>query len=117
MPKVISPLLSLSAKGKFAGVLNYKKWGEFDCVRFHRKPKSFADPRTEKQIFVRDYFYDVVKTWQNLNSSEKNELDNLGNLSNQSGFDFYTRVRILHPETEFGLARFGFSDFGDLTDF
>ena len=115
MSKVIAPLFSLSATGKVAGILNFKKWGKYDCVRLHRKPKSFIDPQTEKQDFVRNYFNDVVKTWQNLNSIEKSQLDKSGNLSSQSGFNFYTRVRILHPETEFGLASFGFSDFSGLT--
>jgi len=115
MPKVIAPLLSLSAKGSIAGVLNFKKWGPLNCVRLHKKPKSFIDPNSENQIFFREYFHDVVKTWQNLNSIEKIVLDKNGNLSSQSGFNFYTRVRILEPETEFGLARYGFSEFGDLT--
>jgi len=115
MSKVIAPLFSLSAKGSIAGVLNFKRWGDFNCVRFHKKPKIFLDPKTEYQIFVRDYFADVVKTWQNLDSSEKIELNKNGNLSSQSGFNFYTRVRFLTPETEFGLARYGFSEFGDLT--
>ena len=115
MPKVNGPLLSLSAAGTVGGVLNFKRWGNISCVRFHKKPKTIIDANTEKQKFVREYFNDVVKTWQNLNSIEKLELDKIGNLSSQSGFNFYNRVQILEPETEFGLARFGFSDFGGLT--
>jgi hypothetical protein len=115
MAKTIAPLLSLSAKGKFARVLNFKNWGDVSCVRLHRKPKSFADPHTEKQIFVREYYHDIVKTWQNLQSSEKILLDKSGNLSSQSGFNFYVRANILHPETDCGVARLGFSELGDLT--
>jgi len=115
MPKVNAPLFSLSATGTIGGVLNFKRWGNISCVRFHKKPKSFIDPNTEKQKFVRDYFKDVVNTWQYLNSTEKSQLDKNGNLSSQSGYDFYTRVQILYPETEFGLASYGFSDFGGLT--
>jgi len=115
MAKVKAPLLSLSAKGTIGGTINFKNWGPHSCVRFHRKPKSFVDPNTEKQIFVREYFNDIVKTWQNLQSSEKSGLDKSGNLSSQSGFNYYVRANILYPETDCGVARLGFSELGGLT--
>lgn len=115
MAKVNGPLLSLSATGTIGGVINFKKWGNFSCVRFHKKPKFVEYANSEKQNFFTQYFADLVKTWQNLDSSEKILLDKNGNLSSQSGFNFYNRVNILYPETDFGVARFGFSEFGSLT--
>lgn len=115
MPKVYAPLISITARGTFGNVLNYKGWGQEQCVRIQKKRKYRNLESTENQKFFREHFRDVVKTWQNLNSIEKLELDNKGKLKRQSGFNIYNYAKITEPEMEFGLARFGFSEFGDLT--
>jgi len=115
MAKVISPLLSLSATGKFGGTLNYKRWLNTACVRFHRKPKFTPYRDTEKQNFFTEYFSDLVKTWQMLDASDKLLLDLYGKNKHQSGFNFHMNAQILHPDSYFGVARYGFSELGDLT--
>lgn len=115
MAKIIAPLFSISAQGKIGGTLNYKKWLDVACVRYHRKPKFVGYRDTEKQNFYTQYFSDLVKTWQMLNASDKLWLDLHGKLKHQSGFNFYINAQILKPDTYFGVARYGFSELGDLT--
>lgn len=115
MAKVTGPLLSLSAQGNIAGTLNFKNWLCTACVRFHRKPKFVGYRDTEKQNFYTAYFSDLVKTWQMLDASDKLVLDFRGKYKHQSGFNFYMNANILHPETDVGVARLGFSELGDLT--
>jgi hypothetical protein len=115
MAKVTGPLMSLSATGKIGGVLNFKRWGNIDCVRLFKKPVLPPDPRTADQLFYRQYFSEFVNLWQNLDSVAKNYLDGKGEEKHQSGFNFFVRVSITTRPMLCGLAYVGFSEFGDLT--
>jgi hypothetical protein len=115
MAKVIAPLFSFSAVGNVASVLNFKRWGDFHCVRKNTVPKLTLDPHTIKQNFNRQYFSDVVKVWQNLNSTVKSALDIRGDKKQQSGFNFHVRAYFFERPSEAGVLRLGYSELGDLT--
>lgn len=115
MAKVTGPLLSLSAIGKFAKTIEFKKWGDFFCVRKKSRLVSSFNPNTQNQIFYRRYFSDLVNMWQNLNSVDKKALDKNVDNKSLSGFNFFISAGYNTKPTYCGLTRCGFSHLGYLT--
>lgn len=115
MAKVTGPLLSLEATGKLGGVLNFKRWGGQVNVRLLRKPKVFADPMTEIQLFFRSFFGDLTAVWKALGPTDKDNLDSLATHKRMSGFNLYTKEYMKQKPTELGMTRVGYNNIGNLT--
>lgn len=115
MAKLTAPLLSLSAKGKFGKVIEYKNWLSFAVARKRSTLISSPNPDTLSQKFFRRYFSDVVKVWQNLDSDKKLALDLLVKYKPQSGYNFHIVQYFYEKPSACGVLRCGFSRLGGLT--
>lgn len=114
MVKLIAPLLSLNAKGKLGGVINYANINGKTYARRLRKPIAPYDPKTEIQLFNRVYFRNVVIIWQNLDEQERDYLNIYSEFFHMSGFNLFTKGYIEQHPTEAGMAYLGLSQLGDL---
>jgi hypothetical protein len=62
MAKVIGPLMSVSASGKYANSLVFGSWKGINTVRRFVIP---ANPQTDDQVAVRDIVHDASIAWKN----------------------------------------------------
>jgi hypothetical protein len=115
MAKVTAPLLSIDATGTYGGALVFAKHTGRQTVRRKRVAIAPPDPKTPTQLFNRDYFKNIVAIWKALGSTEKSNLDILGNSVAYSGFNWFVKEYRLRRPTECGNVRCGFSELGDLT--
>lgn len=115
MAKVQGPLLSLDARGNFAGTLTYSGIGKMNVAK--RKKVSVApnDPKTPIQIFNREFFGDTVAIWQSLDLLQKQTLDKLGESMAYSGYNHFMKLYRKRCPTECGNTRCGLSELGELT--
>lgn len=112
MAKVLAPLLSLQAKGRFANTIAFQKFGHGGVARRARKFYIPTDPRSPIQLFNRDYFAVVIQIWHNLSDEEKDIFVALSQKLSLTGFNLYIQeYRAQHP-TDLGNFRLGFSDLG-----
>ena len=115
MAKIIAPLLSLEAKGTYAGVLTFSRHKGVSTARKKRISIAPPDPKTPIQLFNRDYFKSIVATWKALTTSDKETLDNLTIGVAYSGFNLYVKSYHSTLPTECGNTRCGVSELGGLT--
>lgn len=66
MAKTHGPLMSLSAHGTFGKTLTFQRRAGTHAVFL---PKSPYDPKSERQLAIRDYIANGVSYWQNLGSA------------------------------------------------
>lgn len=115
MAKVTGGLLSIDAKGTFAGTIVFANFGALRTVRKKRVSIAPFDPKTPTQLFNRDFFSSVVAIWKNLSMEEKSTLDSVLDIMPMSGFNYYMKEYRKRPPTDIGNTRLGFSQLGDLT--
>ena len=91
MAKVLGPLLSLSASGKFAETMTFAKWKGIPVVRQFVTP---ANPQTAAQVAHRNLFKAAVEAWKNYftNADMRAGWNRLAGLlaKPQSGFNAFT---------------------------
>lgn len=115
MARVTGALLSIEARGTYAGALSFARYPKGGVARRLRVARAPYDPKTPTQLFNRDFFKTVVAIWHELTSGEKTILDTLGNSVSYSGFNWYVKEYRERRPTECGNTRCGFSQLGDLT--
>ncbi|GAH57981.1 unnamed protein product [marine sediment metagenome] len=104
MVKLINPFGSISAHGKFGGLIfETGPWGQY--ARGHT-PQTKRP--SEKQYLQNYYFGLAADAWRILSYAEKVEWDIKARGKRMTGFNLYIRENIRHPgERQYGSARYG----------
>lgn len=86
MAKVVGPLMSVAASGKFAGSMVYSTWKGRPYVRQLVTP---ANPKSEKQTGIRSCMKFLARWWATLSAPEQSSWDTLAAAKSISAFNAY----------------------------
>lgn len=101
MAKILNPLMSAEARGKIAGII-YNTWRGISYAKIFTAP---AQPQTQKQLNIRSYMTEAVRSWRSLTSAQRSgwstyanthtELDWTGNPRRITASNWYCRCYVL----------------------
>jgi len=104
MAKVINPFGSISAHGKFAGLIFQSgRWGQI--IKGHVPQRK----KPSKLQLVQNYLFGVTADeWRLLTDEQKEEWNKKASGKKMTGFNLYIKENMKHPgEVLYGSARYG----------
>lgn len=114
MAKVMGPLLSLDAKGTLKGGLNFVHGRDSQYVRRARTKIAPHDPKTNIQLFNRDYFSDIISIWHELDTETKIDFLDKASSMDMTSFNLYIKEYRAQRPSDVGNSRMGFSELGGI---
>lgn len=100
MAKVMNPLNSVEARGKFGGVI-YNSWRGISYVKAFKSP---VNPKTVKQSAIRSILADLTENWRGITQAQRDSwityadthpvLDWTGNTKRLTGLNWFLKCNI-----------------------